>query len=866
MPTGPRARVRKIARRVQVAAQYERIAYGRRASIDESLVVYESFSGNGMLCNPEAVFRALLAAPDLQHLRHIWVLSDLVQYAGTVAEFADDPRVDFVEGGTHTYFAALARAKYLVNNATFPPQFGKRAGQIYLNTWHGTPLKAMGYDIPGGAIDTRNVVRNMLAADYLLAPNDDTRRMYLDGYRMTNIFRGALLETGTPRIDRQNLDDAQRAAVKDRLRAAGMVLDDAQQVIVYAPTWRGNFYGPTNDIRQLRKRVEAVSARIDRSRYRLVLKVHQQVYKHAVDDPALREILVPNELPTNEVLGMTDVLITDYSSIFIDFLATGRPVLFFAPDLDDYAANRGLYLPVEDWPGPISRAVDGLVADINALGTGSAQDAAVTHADRYRSARERYCAREDGQAAERVVDIVFRGAQDPAVVRGFTDGRTPILIHLGGMLDNGITTSALCLLDNIDHDRFDVSVTFPYSGNRDRLRQYAEINPRVRVLPRIGGINGTKVQVKSLLTKNQVLAEPRFSHQARHRALLREEWVRCFGHSRFEHVIDFSGYSPFWVKLLANRPSGTLSVWLHNDIKAEVDNAARSKGVRESVSSVMVLYGLADRLVSVSPALDEVNRTKLADLAPPGAFTYARNTINAERIRHQATGAPAPTDHPEGAPTDQPTTVLTGPATLPEAVARLMAVYGADDVRDEVERRETLSTVLPPLPGVRTFVTAGRLSAEKNHARMIKAFGRVHQENPNVRLVILGRGPLREKLGQLVEELGLTSAVTLAGHQSNPHAIVANGDCFVLSSDYEGQPMVLLEAMVLGRPVVTTAFGSVRGALPEGYGLVVERTVGALADGLRAFLRGEVTSLPFDADAYNREATQEFYRAIGVAG
>ena len=63
-----------------------------------------------------------------------------------------------------------------MNNATFPPQFGKRKGQVYLNTWHGTPLKAMGYDIRGGAVDTRNVARNLLSADYLLAPNDDTAK------------------------------------------------------------------------------------------------------------------------------------------------------------------------------------------------------------------------------------------------------------------------------------------------------------------------------------------------------------------------------------------------------------------------------------------------------------------------------------------------------------------------------------------------------------------------------------------------------------------------------------------------------------------------------------------------------------------
>ena len=194
-----------------------------------------------------------------------------------------------------------------------------------------------------------------------------------------------------------------------RLRERGVVLADAQDVILYAPTWKGDFYSPTNDIRQLRSRVEAVTAQIDNAKYRLLLKVHQQVYKHAIADPALREILVPNEIPTNEMLGATDVLVTDYSSIFIDFLATGRPVLFFAPDIAEYEATRGLYLPSAQWPGPVSRDLDQLVADIKHLGTGTDDDPAVRYAAAYRGARERYCAREDGHAAERVVDVVFRG-------------------------------------------------------------------------------------------------------------------------------------------------------------------------------------------------------------------------------------------------------------------------------------------------------------------------------------------------------------------------------------------------------------------------------------------------------------------------
>jgi glycosyltransferase involved in cell wall biosynthesis len=77
--------------------------------------------------------------------------------------------------------------------------------------------------------------------------------------------------------------------------------------------------------------------------------------------------------------------------------------------------------------------------------------------------------------------------------------------------------------------------------------------------------------------------------------------------------------------------------------------------------------------------------------------------------------------------------------------------------------------------------------------------------------------------------------------------------------------MVILEALILGLPIVTTAFDTVRGALPDGYGIVVRKSDDALAEGMREFLRGNVPAKPFDAAAYNREAMDEFYRAIGAA-
>ncbi len=836
------------------------------------MVVYESFSGNGVLDNPEALFRALLASPDMAGLRHVWVLDGPVEGTAIHAEFEADPRVSFVQHETTAYYTAVATAKYIVNNATFPPQVGKRSGQVYINTWHGTPLKAMGYDIPGGIAATRNVIRNFAFADYLIAGNEATVDMYLQAYRMKNIFRGKIICEGTPRVDRQFVTAADRDRLRAAIAAHGIDLDEAQQIVLFAPTWKGSFYAPTNNIRQLRHQVAALNEKIDTTRYRVLLKVHQRVYKFAAADPDLRDILIPNEMPTNDVLAATDVLLTDYSSIFIDFLATGRPVLFFTPDLDTYEDVRGLYLPLEQWPGPICPSVSELAERLNALHTGSPLDPAVAFADNYAAAQKRYTSREDGGATERIIDIIFRGQEEGYDVRSdFSDGRPSVLIYLGGMLPNGITTSALNILDNIDHSRVDVSVFYQHSTQRERARLIGLINHKVRHFPRTGGMNGHKFAVRRVIANGKIGgANPSNVDRLLHDQVLVDEWNRCFGNTHFDHIVDFSGYSPLWTRILLQGPAKTHSTWLHNDLRSDADRTVNGRTPHHDNLYVnFALYKYIDRLVSVSSALAEVNRTKLGEFADAAKFTFAENAINHRRIRHLAFGITArdgrrfkPEPDVIGA---RPPGPPTEPLSLPTVFSTLLEQFTLNEIIDEGLRRSTIARFLPPAQsGTHTFVTAGRLSPEKNHERLIRAFDQVHQRHPDTRLLVLGSGPLRVTLRTLVGELGLDAAVEFAGQQANPYGVIAGSDCFVLSSDYEGQPMVLLEALVLGVPVVTTAFDSVHGVMPAGQGLIVPRSVEALAQGMEESIKGKVPSAPFDYLAYNRNAVAQFYAAIGL--
>ncbi|GMA94677.1 hypothetical protein GCM10025881_15010 [Pseudolysinimonas kribbensis] len=190
-------RTRKLITRLVRAWEAEVRARAFRQPLWNDTVLYESFAGNGALDNPEAIFRALLAAPDQAHLRHIWVLTRGHQEFR--AEFRDDPRVRIVRHRSSGYFRAIARSRVLINNATFPHEFDKRPGQLYVNTWHGTPLKHMGYDMPDGALQSGNVLRNFLAADVLLAQSPwMTQQMYLDAYKLRGIYEDASSRSATP--------------------------------------------------------------------------------------------------------------------------------------------------------------------------------------------------------------------------------------------------------------------------------------------------------------------------------------------------------------------------------------------------------------------------------------------------------------------------------------------------------------------------------------------------------------------------------------------------------------------------------------------------------------------------------------------
>src|SRR5699024_3650366 len=411
-----------------------------RETVHPHMIFYEAYHGESMTGNPYAVFTRLLDDPAFQHFTHVWAVVDKATVPDDVKAL---PNVVIVRYQSREYAKYLAICKYLINDTSFPFYFHKREEQVYANIWHGTPLKMMGMDIKQRAFaNHKNIQRNFLFTDYLVSPNRYTYEKLLKSHDIETLFNGQVLDTGYPRVDLMYQAD------KDKLRQQLGVFT-AKKVVLYAPTWRGELGNEKNESEKILEDVKNIQANIDEGV--VLLKAHYYTEKF-FEEQGLGHFLVPNTFDTNEVLSIVDVLITDYSSIFFEFLRTERPVIFYAYDEEEYQAKRGTYLQVSELPGPVCRAVDEVVEALN-----QADEVAVDYQGVRRAFVERFCYHDDGDATRRFVEVVFDGKSSEHLFKLGSE-KTKILVYGGGFLNNGITAAVVSLLNSIDYDRFDVTL------------------------------------------------------------------------------------------------------------------------------------------------------------------------------------------------------------------------------------------------------------------------------------------------------------------------------------------------------------------------------------------------------------------------
>jgi CDP-glycerol glycerophosphotransferase len=363
----------------------------------KKLIIFESFLGKQYSDNPRAIYEYLKEYhPEYEMF---WSVDK------SHTRIFSESNIPYLNRFSWKWLFLFPRAQYWVTNSRLPLWFKKPKHTIYVQTWHGTPLKKLAADMrevhmPGTT--TVNYKRNFYNEsrnwDFLISPNSYSTEIFKRAF----LYDKPILETGYPRNDFliHNNNPDKIIEIKKAIR-----IPVNKKVILYAPTWRDDEFFDKGkykftlhlDLDLLKKSLGDDYVILLRMHYLIANTIDTQKYKNFVID-------FSNHQDIRDLYLVSDILITDYSSVFFDYLCLKRPVIFYTYDIDTYRDKlRGFYFDFEkEAPGPIVKTSIEIVDAIKQLELKTTKSS-----DSIIGFHEKFCSLEDGFSSERVVKSVF---------------------------------------------------------------------------------------------------------------------------------------------------------------------------------------------------------------------------------------------------------------------------------------------------------------------------------------------------------------------------------------------------------------------------------------------------------------------------
>lgn len=359
--------------------------------IKEDTIVFESFLGKSYSDSPKYIYEYMIS--NQMPYKYIWIFNERKNPPGNAIQ---------VKRFSLRYFYYLARAKYWVSNSRLPRTLNKRENNIYLQTWHGTPLKTLVFDMKdvysADPAYKSTFYRQSRRWDYLSSPNNYSSEIFRRAFK----FEKELLEFGYPRNDilYQKNNKIDILDLKKKMK-----LPTDKKVILYAPTWRDDeFYARGKykftlqlELNQLQKHLGDEYIVILRMHYFIASKLDISEYEGFVYDYSRYDDIA-------ELYLISDILITDYSSVFFDYANLKRPILFYTYDLEKYRDKlRGFYIDIEsEVPGPILMTTKQVIDSIKKIDEVQQKYQLI-----YDEFYDRFCYWDNGNASKKTVETVF---------------------------------------------------------------------------------------------------------------------------------------------------------------------------------------------------------------------------------------------------------------------------------------------------------------------------------------------------------------------------------------------------------------------------------------------------------------------------
>lgn len=379
---------------------YKMIGFGKK--VDDKMIIFESFMGRTYSDNPRALYEEMIRNPKYSDFKFVWCFKDPI----SKKDIPELSKATIIKYASKDYLRYYNIAKYFVSNSRIPEYIKPKKEQVYIQTWHGTPLKKLGYDLTtegGNALNSLKDMRKKYKADaerytYLLSPSKFCTEKFTSCFNLKeNNPNCEIIEEGYPRNDFLS-NYTQKDIDNIKLKLDIKNIND-KKIILYAPTWRDNqhtsgvgyTYKTDVDFELLQKELGNNYIILFRAHYFVANSFDFEKYKGFIYD-------VSNYENINDLYVVSDILITDYSSVFFDYAILKRPIIFYMYDFEEYKNDiRGFYINIDELPGKITKTENELIQAIEEIKN-------FQYNEKYKKFNNRYNYLDDGQVAKRVVE------------------------------------------------------------------------------------------------------------------------------------------------------------------------------------------------------------------------------------------------------------------------------------------------------------------------------------------------------------------------------------------------------------------------------------------------------------------------------
>lgn len=429
-------------------------------------------------------------------------------------------KIKLINIHTLKYYKLLGRSKFIFTDTSVNKIYIKRKEQILVNTWHGTPLKKMGRDVPYRLYDCWNVQKNFIICDYLLYPNRFMEEAMLNAYEIRNITNAKILEAGYPRNSIFYNKERRNQIRKEEN------LED-KQISVYMPTWRGIMTKKENkkQIEEIKGYFNEIDNQLTDSQI-IYVKLHVYV-KNGIDCTKYKHIKeFPTCYETYDFLNAADILITDYSSVFFDFANSKRKIILFAYDENEYLKQRGFYIDYhKDIPFEKVYTAKELVQAINN-----------NEVKKYDDFIKKYCEFDELEAPKHICEFLFKEKKSKRIhidEKINKSNKSNIAIYVNKKTSEETVEEYRNIINKIDMNKNNYTFFINQGILKEHVNFIKEIPNQINILPYkkdkliTVGERITKILIKR--KKDEINSK-----------VMKREANRRFGEFKFDAIINIS--------------------------------------------------------------------------------------------------------------------------------------------------------------------------------------------------------------------------------------------------------------------------------------------------------------------------------------